>query len=196
MKLIKNSGQERVVDELRKCLSTQTTFDIASPAFSLFAFGEVRELLAKIDKCRLVIPSSETADLALLGSVFDRPFRNRLQVRSLAKQCAEWIEKKAEIKQAPGAIPQATLITGSADPQLNRVIIGSCAFTTEGLGITPGNQFGLIQLSESLEECALLGSWFTGLWNSLSSSADAKNQFLAKLKELIDHKQPSLVYGV
>jgi len=194
MKLIRNTGSERVIDELRKCLAGQSALDVASPAFSLFAFGEVRELLSKLDKCRLVLPASEAGDLGLLGSASDRSFRNRLQTRSLAKQCAEWIEKKAEIKRVPGIIPQATLITGGSDPALNRVVTGNCSFTTEGLGITPGNQFGLIQLSESAEECSLLGSWFTNLWDSLPASPEAKNAFLTTLRELVTHKEPSLVY--
>jgi len=194
MKLIKNSGNERVIDELRKCLVGQDRLDIASPAFSLFAFGEVRELLFKLDKCRLVLPSAEVGDLALVGSISDRPFRNRLQTRWIAKQCAEWIDNKTEVKRVPGVIPQATLITESLDKPLNRVITGNCSFTTEGLGITPGNQFGLIQLSESAEECNLLGSWFTTLWNSLPSVPEAKMDLLTMLKELIEHKEPSLVY--
>ncbi len=42
MKLIRNSGNDRVVDELRKSLVAGGTFDVASPAFSLFAFAELR----------------------------------------------------------------------------------------------------------------------------------------------------------
>lgn len=76
MKLIRNSGNERVIDELKKCLVGRDRLDIASPAFSLFAFGEVRELVYKLDKCRLVLPSSEAGDLALVGSISDRPFRS------------------------------------------------------------------------------------------------------------------------
>lgn len=120
MKLIRNSGNERVVDELRKCLVGQDKFDIATPAFSLFAFGEVRELLSKLDKCRLALPSSEAGDLALVGSISDRPFRNRLHTRWIAKQCAEWIENKTEVKCVPGVIPQATIITKS----LESILIG------------------------------------------------------------------------
>lgn len=194
MKLIRNSGNERVVDELRKCLIGQTSLDIASPTFSLFAYGEVRELLTKLVRCRLVLSGSEVKSLNLVNSVPDRPFRNQLQIRWLAKQCAEWIEKKAEVKSVPGIMPQATLITENVDISLNRVITGNCAFTTEGLGITPGNQFGLIQLSENVEECSLLGSWFTNLWSSLPSAPEAKSDFLALLRELIDHKEPSLIY--
>jgi len=194
MKIIKNSGNERVIDELRKCLMAQSTLDIASPSFSLFAFGEVRELLHKLDKCRVVLPNAKADDLGIVDSIADRSFRNRLQTRWLAKQCAEWIEKTTEIKRVPGVIPQATLITESSEKALNRVITGNCSFSTEGLGITPGNQFGLIQLSESAEECALLGSWFTSLWDSLPATPEAKNDFLSMLKELIEHKEPSLVY--
>jgi len=194
MKILKNSGNERVIDELRKCLIAQSKLDVASPSFSLFAFGEVRELLHKLDKCRIMLPNAKAGDLGIVDSIADRSFRNRLQTRWLAKQCADWIGKTTEIKRVPGVIPQATLITDSSEKTLNRVITGNCSFSTEGLGITPGNQFGLIQLSESVEECALLGSWFTTQWDSLPAAPEAKNDFLAMLRELIEHKEPSLVY--
>lgn len=194
MKLIRNSGNDRVVDELRQCLSPNATLDIASPAFSLFAFSELRELLGNLSGCRLVLPDDKAGDLSLLGAAPDRPFRNRLQARWLARQCAEWIEKKVEVRRVAGMIPQSTLITGNADQTPNRVISGSCSFTTDGLGITPGNQFSLIQSSESAEECAMLGSWFSSLWNSLPATPEAKTAFAARLKELAAHKEPSLIY--
>jgi len=194
MKLIKNSGNDRVVDELRQCLAPHSTLDVATTAFSLFAFGEVRELLAILDRCRLVLPGDEGGDLALLGGAADRPFRNRLQARWLARQCADWIDRKADVRRVTGIIPQATLIAGNPEGAGDRVIIGNCPFTTDGLGITPGNQFGLIQSSESAEECALLGSWFTGLWNSLPASPEGKSSLIARLTGLIEHKEPSLIY--
>ena len=194
MKLIKNSGSDRVIDELRRCLVSQATLDLASPAFSLFAFGEVQEFLANLSGCRLVLPDEDAGDLSLLGNAADRPFRNRLLARWLARQCADWIAKMTEVRRTAGMIPQATLIAGNPDTALCRVISGSCAFTTDGLGITPGNQFSLIQSSENAEECALLGAWFTALWNSLPVTAEAKSSLLADLKELVTHKEPSLIY--
>ena len=194
MKLIKNSGNDRVVDAMRQCLAPHATLDIASTSFSLFAFGEVRELLANLSRCRLVLPANEAGELGLLGAAADRPFRNWLEARWLARLCAEWIDKKAEVRRVAGFIPQAALIAGNPDGTSDRVIIGTCQFTTEGLGITPGNQFGLIQSSESAEECAMLGSWFAGLWNSLPTSPDGKSSLIADLKGLFDHKAPSLIY--
>ena len=160
MKLVKNSGSDRVIDELRLCLVAQGVLDVASPALSLFAFAELQESLSKLARCRLVIPAGNAGDLALLGTDADRAYRNRLQTRWLARQCAAWLAAKAEVRNAPGTIPQATLIAGGADGSLARVITGNCPFTTEGLGITPGNQLSLIQAAESPEECVLLGAWF------------------------------------
>ena len=45
MKLIRNTGSDRVIDELRQTLTPPSSLDLASPAFSLFAFGELRDLL-------------------------------------------------------------------------------------------------------------------------------------------------------
>ena len=101
MKLIKNSGNDRVLDALRKVLAPQSSLDVASPSFSVFAFAEVQALLEKIDHCRLVLPTTEGTNLNLLGSGADRPFRNRLQTRWLARQCAEWVTKKTELRGAP-----------------------------------------------------------------------------------------------
>jgi len=194
VRLIKNTGNDRVIDELRRALVPPASLDVASPAFSVFAFAELRDLLDKLDTCRIVLPTDKNGDLGLTGSENDRPFRNRLQLRWLARECTDWIRKRVELRGAPGLLPQSILIGGKRDSELHRVVTGNCAFTTEGLGITPGNQFSLIQCSEKPEESAILGLWFGSLWNSLPSSDQQKIAFLSRLQELADPKAPSLVY--
>lgn len=194
MRLIKNSGNDRVIDELRHCLQPKSSLDIASPEFSLFAFAELQELLAGTSKVRLALPSPAHSDWEMLGAESDRPFRNRLQTHWLAKQCADWVANKAEVKQAGSSIPQATMVVRAEDGTPNRVITGTSSFTTSGLGLTPNHQFSLIQSAENADECALLASWFDGLWSSLSAKDDAKAVFLTRLQALSDHRQPSLIY--
>ncbi len=133
-------------------------------------------------------------DLGLTGSDTDRPFRNRLNVHWLARECAAWIKKKVELRGAPGALPQSLLIASKAETALTRVITGNCSFSTEGLGITPGNQFSLIQCSEGPEESATFSAWFTSIWNSLPANEQHKNAFLARLQELASPKPASLIY--
>jgi hypothetical protein len=194
MRLINNAGSDRVIDELRQSLPPQSSLNLASPSFSLFAFAGLREHLEKLDACRVVLPAANGCDLGFTGTDADRVFRNRLQVRWLARECAAWIKKKVELRGAPALLPQSILIAGKPDSELHRVITGNCAFTTEGLGVTPGNQFSLIQCSEKPEESAILGSWFTRLWNTLPASDQQKAAFLSRLQELADPKAPSLIY--
>jgi len=129
-----------------------------------------------------------------LGGDSDRAFRNRLQIRWLAKQCAEWVAKKVEVKQASGSIPQSAMVVRADDGLPNRVITGTSSFTTSGLGLTPSQQFSLIQSAESADECSLLASWFDGLWASLGAKGDTKATFLSMLQTLSEHRQPSLIY--
>ncbi len=194
MRLISNSGNDRVVDELRRALPTSSHFDIASPEFSLFAFAELQEHLQKLEHCRLAIPNADGSNPSVLGSEADRPFRNQLRGRMLARLCAEWIRKKAEVRGVMGALPQSTLLTGGVEPDSSRAITGNCAFSTSGLGLTPGNQFSLIQCSESSQESEMLGTWFSGLWDSLASNTEARDWLLRSLDGLVEHKAPALVY--
>ena len=194
MKLLKNSGTDRVVDELRRSLAPQGALDIATPAFSLFAFAELQDVLGKLERCRLVLPSWRMGDLGLLGSESDRSSRNRLQARWLARACEAWLQAKAEVKSARGTVPQSTLSVGNAGSSPARVITGTCSFTTDGLGITPSADLRLIQVAESPEECALLGGWFTELWSSLPASAEPKQALLERLRGLSAHREPSLIY--
>ncbi len=194
MRLIKNSGNDRVIDELRHCLQPKSSLDIASPAFSLFAFAELQELLAGTSKARLALPAPDHSDWEMLGGESDRAFRNRLQTHWLAKQCADWVANKVEVKQAGRSIPQATMVVRAEDGTPSRVITGTSSFTTSGLGLTPNHQFSLIQSAESADECALLASWFDGLWASLPAKDDAKASMLSRLQALSDHRQPSLIY--
>jgi superfamily II DNA or RNA helicase len=193
MRLIKNSGGDRVVDELRQRLVPGGSLELASSAFSLFAFGELRDLLEKLGACRVVL-RADGDELGLTGSDSDRAFRNRLNIRWLARECAAWVQKRVDLRSAPGPLPQSVLITRQPDSEFHQVITGNCAFTTEGLGITPGNQFGLIQCSEEAKESAVLSAWFAHLWETLPVSAHHKAEFLARLQELSDPKAPSLIY--
>lgn len=193
MKILKNSGADRVVDELRSNLEGASSLDLATPQFSLFAYAELRDALAKLESCRLILPTLDSESLALLGSESDREFRNSLQARWLAKECRKWIDKKVEVRRAPGSVPQATMIAGSRS-SARKALIGSCGFTTDGLGITPGNQFGLVQSSETEEECKQLSTWFSNQWESLGGNSDAKSKFLTEVDKIISDKEPSLIY--
>ena len=84
----------------------------------------------------------------------------------------------------------------NADGTPAKVITGNCPLTTDGLGITPANQFSLVQATETPEESQLLSEWFTQMWNALPASAVGKAALLAQLDELTSKREPLLIYSL
>ena len=195
MRLIRNTGADRAVDILHRQIASQQQLDIVSPALSLFAFSELlRELLA-LSHCRLLLPPENT-NLFLLGTQADRAARNRLETRWLAKQLLEWLETKCEIRQALGPIPQGAFVMRAEESPPHQVLLGSLAFSTDGLGLTPGNSLSLIQASENQEEATLLSQWFETQWASLASDPSAKSTLLKALQALVAQRDPYQVYAL
>ena len=154
MKLVQNSGTDRVIDLLRPNLTPGCQLDMVTPSFSLFAFSEMHHELAALFKCRLLLPQV-TTELLILGSEADRTARNRLQNRWIASRLLQWLQSKSEVKLAPGSVPQGAFVVRDGDAVPEQVLLGSLAFTTDGLGLTPGNPLNLIQASETPESFSI-----------------------------------------
>lgn len=194
MRLISNLGTDRVLDVLRQATKPGASLDIASPTLSLFAFLELRDILKSIVHSRLILPLDTSGDLEFMGSQADRAARNRLQSHWLARECAKWIREKTDVRTSSGPLPQSTYFIHNGEGDGERVITGSCPLTTYGLGLAPGNQFGLIQCAEVPEETALFATWYESLWSAMPASPKAKEELLTRLQSVSDHHAPSLIY--
>lgn len=194
MRLISNSGNQRAVDELRNCLGQTAQLDFATSEFSLFAFAELRGLLRQIESCRLVLPAPGNSDLMLLGSDADRATRNQLLAPWLAKECRDWLVGKAIVREAPAFLPQCLIAAVDRASARQTVLVGNCPFTTQGLGLAVGNQFGLVQVCERDDECEMFRKWFTGVWESCASGSDAKQRLLDRLQSIGEAKAPAHAY--
>lgn len=195
MKILHNAGTERVIDLVRPWLTDGNQLDIVSSSLSLFAFSEVLGDATKLAKARLLLPSNLT-DLMLLGGDADRSGRNRLQARWLAGRLSQWLADKAEVRQAPGLIPQGAMVLRDSNNRPEQAILGSFSFSSAGLGITPGNPLSLVQASETPEEALLLSQWFDIQWSSLSDDPTAKATLISGLKALATHRDPFVVYSL
>ena len=193
MKILHNSGTERVIDLVRPWLAEGNQLDIVSSSLSLFAFAESLGDVTKLAKARLLLPPEQT-DLALLGLEADRGARNRLQARWLARRLATWLVDKVELRRAPGLIPQGAMVLRDARGQPKQAVLGSFSFSSAGLGITPGNPLSLIQASETPEEAQLLSQWFDVQWSSLGGNPGAKAALIGAVQSLAVHRDPFLVY--
>ena len=193
MKIVRNIGTERVIDLMRPCLKPGHQLDMVTPTLSLFAFAQVVEEVSGLAKVQLLLPH-DGAELGFLGSGEDRAARNQLQGRWLAKRSADWIEGKVEIRRATGAVPQGAVVLRDSESRPQQVILGSFSFSTDGLGITPGNTLSFIQASETAGESSLLCAWFDAQWASLPAQPNAKKTVIESLQSLAAHRDPFTLY--
>lgn len=83
------------------------------------------------------------------------------------------------------------IVVSGSENDNRRVLTGTCSFTTEGLGVTPGDQLGLVQLSDSDLEAAAFADWFQANWVSVKPTASA---LASRLDDAAGHRPPSLLY--
>lgn len=199
MRLVSNRGADRAFNLLRPHLGPGKSLALMTPKFSLHAFAELREALLRLQKTQLLLPS-EGSDLRLLGDESDRAARNRLQTRWLANKCSEWLQEAVDVRLAPGSIPQGATVVRDSKGSPEQVVMGSVSFSTEGLGLTPGNPLSLTQVSENATEAAALAQWFNQLWEALppaSPSSDAaRRSLLDQLNSVGRHQAPFAIYAL
>lgn len=194
MRLVPNIGADRVIDLVRPHLKSGGQLACVTPCFSLFAYAELRDALAKLDRVQLILPPGDDT-LEFLGGDGDRANRNRLQTRWLANQCADWLTSKVDLQRAPGRVPQGTAVIRDAQGAPEQVVMGSFALSTDGLGLTPGNPLNLIQASESGAEAAQLALWFDHQWNGLRAQPESRNALVAALRDMGAHRAPFTLYA-
>ena len=119
MQFLSNIGTERLGDALASAIDDDAKLSIISSYFTVFAFGELKEELQKIDSLRFIFSeptfikkmqsSKEPMEFVLArrerergigGTGLELTLRNNLNQRALARECAEWIREKTEFRSA------------------------------------------------------------------------------------------------
>lgn len=115
MELI-DSVNKTLKDDLTVSIQKDSKISIAAACFSIYAFQELKRELKNVDELRFIFTSPtfikekakkekrefyiprQTRERSLYGSEFEVKLRNEMTQRAIAKECAEWIRKKATFK--------------------------------------------------------------------------------------------------
>ncbi len=195
MRLVNNSGTDRAIDLLTDASAKADALDLITTDLSLYAFKELKDSLDEVSVTRMVTPADDECS-RLLGSEADRPYRNQLQNHFLAKHSCQWLERKVELRHANGAIPQSMAILSDSSQNPFFGLLGAFAFTTNGLGITPGNPLGLIQATETTEEASQLSTWFEQQWHNLAQTKPTDSPLIRALREISEDRSPNTIYAL
>jgi hypothetical protein len=195
MKLVRNTGNDRVIDLVSNELARSHSLDVVTSHLSIFGFAALRETFARAARTRMVLPPVG-ADLRLLGDEADRAARNRLQARWLAKNCELWLRGGVDLRPSVASVPQGALVVRDAHGEPQRVVHGALSLTTTGLGVAPGNPLSLIQASETPAEAQVLSAWFEAVWASLTPDPAEKQRILDAIHALAAHGRAHSAYAL
>lgn len=208
MELIDNINRTLKEDFIKE-IGKGSKLSIAASCFSIYAFEELKSQLKNIQELRFIFTSptfvTEKAnkqkrefyiprlnrERSLYGSEFEIKLRNELSQKAIAKECAEWIRKKACFKSnrtgenMPGF---ATL-----DDKVYAPING---FTTVDLGCERGNNaYTMINKFEAPFSQSYL-DLFDQVWNDASKMQVVTDKVLDNITNAYKENAPDFLYFV
>jgi hypothetical protein len=147
-------------DDLKRALVPGARLAVAASCFSIFAFEALRRELEQIDSLEFIfttptfIPGEVTdkvrreprefgipqtgREQGFFGTEFEIRLKNRLTQRAIARECAEWIRRKAKFRSNRIGAPMQQFACVAA-PQSDAVYIPLHGFTAVDLGYQQGN---------------------------------------------------------
>ncbi|WP_448807976.1 helicase-related protein [Aminobacterium mobile] len=207
-----DNKKHRVVDELKEELNKGSKLSVISAYFTIYAYAELKKELSKIENMRFIFtePTFVHKDQELIreyyiernpekkmsGNEFEIKLRNEMKQAAIAKECAQWLEKKAEIKSLRQANPAQPRLVYIENPDDNVSINGTVDFTSDGLGITPSNRLDSNMCLYGKDYTISFLQAFNELWEDDTAVQDVKDKVLEQMRILYKENTPEFIYFV
>jgi superfamily II DNA or RNA helicase len=198
-----NRKRGSVGDYLKKHVSSESQLSFVSAYFTIYAFNQLKEHLNEIGELRFLFgePSflkqidPEKTDKKVFDIEDEKlSLNSRLQQNKVAKECAEWIEEKAEIR----SIIYPNFLHGKLyhieKNGVENAIMGSSNFTVNGLGLGSSRNVELNLIVDSQRDKEDLKAWFDDVWSNQELVQDVKDEVLQYLGELYADYSPEFIY--
>ncbi|MEI7867900.1 MAG: helicase-related protein [Candidatus Methylumidiphilus sp.] len=199
-----NHTHGKVAEFLVDKIQNGSRLSVVSAYFTIYAYDALKCVLDKIDHLdflfgepsfvkRLDPTKTETKNFIIDTEGLE--IAHKLQQKRVAKECAEWIKSKVEIR----TIKQSNLLHGKMYHIKNdgreEAILGSSNFTVAGLGLgASGNNIELNLIVDNDRDRAELRQWFAEVWNDGNLVKDVKEDVLLYLGKLYANQSPQFVY--
>ena len=207
MQMIDNKNQT-LYEDLQNTLKEKSKVAIAAGCFSIYAYQALQKQLNKIDSLRFLFTSPTfTAEKTpkekrefyiprlhrergLYGTEFEIRLRNKMEQRAIARECADWIRKKAVFKS--NTTPQ----------QMNGMIITDDTayypiqnFTTADLGCArSGAAFTAIFKIDGYPETQALLENFNAIWQDPGQAQDVTDRVIESIAAVYQENSPEFIY--
>jgi len=215
MELIDNINR-LLGDDLKQSLKPGARLKIAASCFSMYAFEALKAELGKIDELSFIFTSptfvaNEVTDKirkerrefhipkadrerSLYGSEFEIQLRNKLTQRAIARECAEWMRRKATFKSNRSKAPMQQFACVQA-AGANTAYTPLQGFTAVDLGYQQGN--AVSNLINKMDEPTITTTYlslFDQIWNDPSKLEDVTAQICDYIASVYQENSPESIY--
>lgn len=203
-------------DDLKKTIKPGAKLQVAASCFSIYAYEALKEELEKIDSFEFIFTAStfvpnkvtdkifrerkefhipkQQRERELYGSEFEIQLKNKLTQRAIAKECANWIRRKATFRSNTTKAPMqqfACLNSGSE----NAAYMPLHGFTAVDLGYQKGD--AVSNFINKVDETPLTTTYlqlFDQIWADELKLQDVTDSICTHIESVYKENSPERIY--
>ena len=210
MKIFDNIS-EIVRDDMADTIKKGSKVSVAAACFSMYAYKELKKQLEGVENFRFIFTSptftTEKAskekrefyiprlnrESRLYGTEFEIKLRNEMTQKSIAKECADWIRRKAVFKSnITGENMQGFMTVDSSAEQV--AYMPMAGFTTVDIGCERGNNsYNMTNRMEAPFSTQYM-QLFETIWNDRSKMQDVTDVVIENISSAYNENSPEFIY--
>ncbi len=187
-----------VRDDLRQTVKRGSKVSIAAACFSMYAYKELKAQLEQVDEFRFIFTSPTfikekaekqkrefyiprlSRESSLYGTEFEIKLRNEMTQKAIAKECADWIKRKATFKSNVTGENMGGFMTVKA-PAEEVAYMPMNGFTTVDIGCERGNNsYNMVNRMEAPFSTQYM-QLFESLWNDKDKMQDVTDVIISNI---------------
>ncbi len=210
MKILDNITNT-VRDDLRVEIKRGSKISVAAVCFSMYAYQELKKQLESVEEFRFIFTSPTfvkekaekqkrefyiprlSREISLYGTEFEIKLRNEMTQRAIAKECADWIRRKAKFKSnTTGENMTGFMTVDAKDAQT--AYMPMSGFTTVDIGCERGNNtYNMVNCMEAPFSQQYM-QLFDQLWNNREKMQDVTDVVIENISTAYAENSPEFIY--
>jgi superfamily II DNA or RNA helicase len=203
-------------DDLKQTIKPGSKLKIAASCFSIYAFEALKKELEGIESLEFIftsptfVPSDVTdkfkkehrqyhipkaeRERSFYGSEFEIQLKNKLTQRAIAKECADWVRRKAMFRSNRGTAPMQQF-AGVQESDAATIYMPLHGFTAVDLGYQQGD--AVSNIVNKFDEPANTGIFlnlFDQIWNDQDKLEDVTARICDHIASVYQENSPERIY--
>lgn len=210
MKIFDNIS-EIVRDDMAATIAKGSRVSVAAACFSMYAYKELKKQLENVDEFRFIFTSPTfitektskekrefyiprmSRESSLYGTEFEIKLRNEMTQKSIAKECADWIRRKAVFKSNITGENMAGFMTVDSSKE-QVAYMPMSGFTTVDIGCERGNNsYNMTNRMEAPFSVQYM-QLFETIWNDRSKMENVTEVVIENINSAYNENSPEFIY--